>query len=247
MQINASLVAELGAFQEPGALLAELHRRFGVRMAIATAGDVAGSALIALAVEAGCKPRVYTLDTGRLFPETYAVFDALEKRYGISIERFPPPANELEQMIRQHGEFLFFDSKDKQEYCCTVRKVLPNQRALDTLDVWVTGLKADQSSSRAGLKRFEIIQHSNRPILKVSPILDWTEAQLRSYVESHQVPVNTLQKGPLENGWYYESVGCVICTTPIAPHEPRRAGRWRWFNAQDAKKECGLHLPQKPS
>src|ERR1700683_1887839 len=138
--INSSLITELEKIMEPGPLMAELHRRFGERMAIATSGQPTDTAIIALAVKAGVqKPRVYTTDTFRLFPETYTYYETLEKFFKIRIERFTPPEKELSRMIEQHGEFLFFDSKEKQEYCCHVRKVLPNQKALETMDVWITG------------------------------------------------------------------------------------------------------------
>lgn len=213
-------------------------------MAIATSGQPTDTAIIALAVKAGVrKPRVYTTDTYRLFPETYTYYKTLEKFFKIKIERFVPPEKELSRMIEQHGEFLFFDNKDKQEYCCHVRKVLPNQKALDSLDVWVTGLRRDQSASRAQLSRLEIITHADRPILKVNPLAFWTEKQVADYLKSNRIPNHPLFEKKLRGGYYYESLGCILCTTPIGPHEPRRAGRWRWFNSQDDKKECGLHLP----
>src|SRR5438105_3461277 len=118
--INSALINELERIEEPGPLIAELHRRFPGRTAIGTSGQLTGCALIDLAVQAGIKPRVFTIDTLRLFPETYALFDALEKRYGIRIERYTPDAADLGPMIEQHGEFLFFDSKEKQELCCSI-------------------------------------------------------------------------------------------------------------------------------
>src|SRR5262249_33677303 len=139
--------------------------------------------------------------------------------------------------------------KERQELCCHVRKVLPNEKALDTLDVWVTGLRADQSRARSGVQRFEVIQHGpssqQRPILKVAPLAAWTESKVREYLKAHKVPIHKLLDTKLPGGWYYESLGCILCTTPIGPDEPRRAGRWRWFNTTDDKKECGLHLPKK--
>jgi phosphoadenosine phosphosulfate reductase len=248
--IDGALVENLDKITDPAALLAELHRQFGARLAIGTSGQLTGCALIDLAMKAGFKPRVFTNDTLRLFPETYELFSALEKHYGIAIERFTPPEKELRRMVEQHGEFLFFDSKDKQEYCCYVRKVLPNDRALDTLDCWVTGLRADQSKTRANVSRFEILNHKQgggtRPLLKVAPLASWTEAQVREYLTANNVPVHKLLTTKLAGDWYFESLGCVLCTTPIGPHEERRAGRWRWFNATDDKKECGLHLPENP-
>jgi phosphoadenosine phosphosulfate reductase len=249
LNVNPSIVQELESVTEAGPLLAELHKRFGERLGIATSGQPTDTAIIGLAVKAGVqKPRVYTTDTYRLFPETYAYYETLEKFFKIKIERFQPPAKELSRMVEQHGEFLFFDSKDKQEYCCHVRKVLPNLMALNTLDVWVTGLRRDQSASRATLPRMEIIEHqmpegTKRPILKVNPLAAWTEQQVTDYLKTNAIPNHPLFEKKLPGGWYYESLGCVMCTTPIGPHEPRRAGRWRWFNTLDDKKECGLHLP----
>ena len=241
--VNPALIAELEKISEPGALLAELDRRFGRRMAIATSGQLTDTAIVALAASAGAKPRVYTADTLRLFPETYAHFQEVEARYGIAIERLAPDRAELENMVTEQGEYLFFDSKEKQEFCCAVRKVHANDRMLDQLDCWVTGLRAAQSAGRAGLPRIEIFRHRDRDILKVQPLVDWSEDKLRAYMNDNAVPMHALMKDPLPGGWSYESLGCVICTTPIGPYEPRRAGRWRWFN-QDANKECGLHLPR---
>ncbi len=251
-EITPALLAELEKIQDPGKLLAELHRRFGARMAVASSGQPTETAMIAMAVKEGVKPRVYTLDTWKLFPETLAHFKEIEAAYGVAIERLTPDKAETEAMVKEHGEFLFFDSKEKQELCCRVRKVHPNERMLDGLDAWVTGLRADQSPGRADLPRLEIIQHKGRAVLKAQPLVDWTEARLRAYMRDNKVPVHPLMKSTLPGGFYYESLGCVVCTTPIGPNEPRRAGRWRWFNQakaasaeDDAKKECGLHVPSK--
>src|SRR5258706_7662246 len=164
MPIDMKLIKELESITEPGALLAELHKHFGDRMGIATRGKQTDTAIVALAVKAGVKtPRVYTTDTHRLFPETYAYYETLEKFFKIKIERFTPPEKELSRMIEQHGEFLFFDSKDKHEYCCHVRKVLPNQLALDTMDVGLTALVRDQSAAPAQLLRMDVIHNALRP------------------------------------------------------------------------------------
>jgi phosphoadenosine phosphosulfate reductase len=246
--IDEKLIQELDAIKDPGPLMKALFDQFGKRCAIGTSGQLSGSALIDMAVKAGVNgPRVFTNDTYRLFPETYELFDAIEEKYHLKLERFTPPQDVLDNMVKQYGESLFFDSKERQELCCHVRKVLPNLAALNTLDVWIQGLRADQSAARAGVKRFEIIEHEQegkkRPVLKVSPLADWKEAQVRQYLKDNNVPVHKLLEKELPGGWRYESLGCVICTTPIGPHEPRRAGRWRWFNQSDANKECGLHLP----
>jgi phosphoadenosine phosphosulfate reductase len=146
-------------------------------------------------------------------------------------------------MVREHGEYLFFDSKEKQELCCHLRKVEPNQRVLKSLDVWLTGLRADQSKGRSATPRFSLMTEGKekRPILKVAPLVNWTEEKLRQYCKEHQVPVHKLLNWE-KDGWRYESLGCILCTTPIGSHEPRRAGRWRWFNAMEGdNKECGIH------
>jgi phosphoadenosine phosphosulfate reductase len=245
--INEATIQSLESLQDPQALIGEIFRRFGERAAIGTSGQLTGVVMIDLAIKAGCKPRVFTIDTLRLFPETYQLFDAIEQKYGLKVEKVGPDPKKLEAMVKEHGEYLFFDSKQKQELCCHLRKVEPNERILGTLDVWLTGLRADQSKARAATSRFEIIPHGGerRPILKVAPLVDWTEEKLRKYCEANRVPVHKLLFWE-RDGWRYESLGCVLCTTPIGPYEPRRAGRWRWFNAQDGDdKECGLHVVRK--
>lgn len=241
---NTTLIKTLEALPSPQDLIKKVFTNFGNKAAIGTSGQLTGSVMIDMACQAGIKPRIFTLDTLRLFPETYAYFDTLEKHYGITIEHLKPDPQKISKMISQHGENLFFDGKEKQEYCCHLRKVEPQEKILETLDVWFTGLRKDQSESRSETKRFEIIstEAKKHPVLKIAPLLDLTEKDLRDYAEKNNVPIHPLLNWN-QNGWYYESLGCVICTTPIGPHEPRRAGRWRWFNALDKtdNKECGIH------
>lgn len=241
--INQKLSSELESIKDAQVLIGEIFRRFGDRAAIGTSGQLTGSVMIDLAVKFGVKPRVFTIDTLRLFSETYELFDAIEKEYGLRVERIQPDPEKISEMIQKDGEYLFFDNKEKQEFCCHLRKVEPNERVLDTLDVWLTGLRVDQSAFRAQTKKCEIISHGKdkRPIMKVSPLVDWTEKKLRDYMAANNVPMHKLLNWN-QNGWYYESLGCVICTTPIGPNEPRRAGRWRWFNALESDKECGIHV-----
>ncbi len=241
--IDEKLITELGKIDDPEALIRETFSRFGKRAAIGTSGQLTGVVMIDQAVRSGIKPRIFTIDTLRLFPETYELFDAIEKKYHLKVERMTPDPAKLAAMVKEHGEYLFFDSKKKQELCCHLRKVEPNERALDTLDVWLTGLRSDQSKARAKTLRFEIIRHGKerRPILKIAPLVDWTETQLRKYIADHRVPTHKLLNWE-QDGWRYESLGCILCTTPVGPDEPRRAGRWRWFNATAPDdKECGIH------
>ena len=252
--MDQNLLQEVEKLAEPQAILKELFERLGDRAAIGTSGQLTGTVMIDMAVQAGVRPRIFTLDTLRLFPETYEYFDQLEDYYGISIERFKPDPNKLKKMISDDGEYLFFDSKAKQEYCCHLRKVEPNERALNSLDVWFSGLRRDQSGGRANTPLAELIHHGEeeRPILKVAPLVMWKEDQLRAYLKEHKVPIHPLMELD-QDGWRYESLGCIICTTPIGPDEPRRAGRWRWFDSVDDNgevedhKECGLHTTNKGS
>ncbi len=246
--ISEKLVTEFSSVESPEELLGQLIKRFGERAAIGTSGQLTGVAMIDLAIKAGVTPRVFTIDTLKLFPETYTYFETLESHYNIKIERIQPDPEKVQGMVKQHGEYLFFDSKAKQEFCCHVRKVEPNERVLNSVDVWFSGLRKDQSGFRKETPRLEIIHHGRdeRPILKVAPMVDWTEADIRKYITDNNVPTHPLLEWE-QDGWRYESLGCTICTTPMGPHEARRAGRWRWFNGQGDgdNKECGLHVSPK--
>lgn len=229
--------------EDPQEILFCLFKKFNDRAAIVTSGQLSGMVQIHLAAESKLPFRVCTIDTFRLFPETYAFFDQVEERYGIEIERIQPNTTEVEDMIAEHGEFLFFDSTAKQKFCCDVRKVRPMQKLLESLDVWITGTRRDQSENRQNFQKVEIISSKTHPILKVSPLIHWTTEQVWQFVRENDVPINPLFK-PDARGHYYESLGCMTCTTRIRPGEPKRAGRWRWQNATDTEendKECGLH------
>jgi phosphoadenylyl-sulfate reductase (thioredoxin) len=220
----------------PRELLKWAFEHYGSRAAIGTSLQLTGSVLIDMCAKAGVPFRVFLIDTLRLHRESYDLIGTFEARYSIKIERFLPDPRRLDQMLAMHGEYLFFDSKAKQEYCCQIRKVEPNEKALSTLDAWVTGLRRDQSEARTATRRASFTHQSGRTILKLAPLADWTGEEVRAYIEKNKVPYHPL----FERG--YDSIGCIICTTPLRPGEPKRAGRWRWFNALDESKECGIHL-----
>lgn len=241
--VDNTLCQEIVLTETPQEILFSLFKRFKERAAIVTSGQLSGMILIHLAAENQLPFRVCTLDTLRLFPETYAFFEKVESRYGIQIEQVQPDPQEVQQMVTEHGEYLFFDSKAKQEFCCNVRKVRPMQQLLETLDVWITGLRRDQSDARQQLRKAEIISSTTHPVLKVNPLFQWTTDEVWQFVRDNDIPVNPLLTADAD-GHYYESLGCIICTTPIKPGEPKRAGRWRWQNAvptTENDKECGLH------
>ncbi|HOK88675.1 MAG TPA: phosphoadenylyl-sulfate reductase [Candidatus Hydrogenedentes bacterium] len=222
----------------PEQMLRWAWEHYGDRAGIITSFQDTGCVLIDMMSRHAPGMRVITIDTLRLHPETLEHIERMRERYRVRLERFTPDPDAVERMVRQHGEYLFFDSKAKQEYCCAVRKVEPNRRALASLDVWFTGLRRDQSAFRAGTPRAQWVVIDGRSILKLAPLADWPESRVLAYLEERGVPRNPL----MEKG--YKSIGCVICTTPVLPHEPARAGRWRWFNALESgdKKECGIHI-----
>lgn len=221
----------------PEDLLRWAYETHGDRAGIVTSFQNTGCVTIDMASRVAPAMRVLTVDTLRLHDETYALMDEIEKRYGIVVERFQPDPAKLRKMVAQHGEFLFFDSKPKQEFCCKIRKVEPNERALATLDVWITGLRKDQSAFRKGAAQASLIEEKGRPLIKLSPLVNWTNDEIEAYVAAHNVPRNALY------ALGYTSIGCAICTTPTLPGEDARAGRWRWFNhLEDDTKECGIHM-----
>ncbi|MCF6286047.1 MAG: phosphoadenylyl-sulfate reductase [Candidatus Hydrogenedentes bacterium] len=234
-EAQETLLERLNAM-DADALFAWALEAHGDRTAIVTSFQDTGCVMIDMMSKVAPGMRVLTVDTLRLHAETYAHMDAMEARYG-AIERFTPAPARLKKMVAQHGEYLFFDSKAKQEYCCTIRKTEPNQRALESVDVWFTGLRRDHSSFRVDTPKVQYVEQGDRLILKIAPLVDWDQARIDAYVAENDVPKNALyEKG-------FTSIGCVICSTPTLPQEDKRAGRWRWFNALDGdKKECGIHI-----
>ena len=177
---------------------------------------------------------VFTLDTGRLFPETYDLIDVTNKKYGMAIKVFFPDSKQVEEMINSKGINLFYDSIKNRKLCCHIRKIEPLKKALPGNEVWVTGLRKDQSLYRFYTKLVE--WDSNHNIIKVNPLLNWTEKDVWVYIKQHDVPYNPLHdKG-------YPSIGCQPCTRAIKSGEDFRAGRWWWEVSEN--NECGLHVKE---
>ncbi len=205
--------------------------RFGDRAAIGSSFGVEDCVIIDM-VARFARPKVFTLDTGRLPQETYEVMSAMRARYGIDIEVYAPDPAEVAAMVSEHGLDLFYKSVELRRHCCYIRKVAPLERALANLDAWITGLRRDQEPSRAGIRKVEVDRlHGDR--IKVNPLADWTSDQVWAYVRAHDVPYNRLH----DRG--YPSIGCAPCTRAVAPGQDVRAGRWWW--ERDSAKECGLH------
>ncbi len=175
--------------------------------------------------------KVFTLDTGRLFPEAYDVIDRTSQKYGITIEVFFPDREDVEEMVNTNGINLFYDSIEKRKQCCNVRKLVPLARAMEGLEAWITGLRRDQSVTRKDMQLVEWDENYN--MLKINPLINWTEDDLINYIKAKNIPYNPLHdKG-------FKSIGCLPCTRAIEPGEDIRAGRW-WWEDPDTK-ECGLH------
>ena len=208
---------------------------FGDRAAIGTSFQLTGTVIIDLASRQLKRFRVFTIDTLRLHNETYGAIKAAEEKYRLNIERYIPDKGLLKGMLERFGEYLFFMDKAKQEYCCYVRKVEPNRRALKTLDVWITGLRRDQSDFRKAVPKAEVVEEDGRKILKLNPLTDWDTEKIWQYIRENNLPYNKL----FDMG--YDSIGCIICSTPLVKGEPPRSGRWRWFSKEDDNKECGIH------
>jgi phosphoadenosine phosphosulfate reductase len=177
---------------------------------------------------------VVTLDTGRLFPETYQVWSDTEARYGQRIRALVPDTDVLEALVAEQGIDGFRSSANARHACCNVRKVEPLGRAIAGASGWITGIRGDQSSGRSGMTPVSVDRE--RRLMKVSPLFDWSRDTVVTYVRDHRAPYNALH----DRGFL--SIGCAPCTRAVAPGEPERAGRWWWEN--DEKKECGLHNRQ---
>jgi phosphoadenosine phosphosulfate reductase len=214
--------------RSPERILAWAFDTFGDQVAISSAFGAEGMVMIDIASRLRRTFRVFTLDTEFLFPETYNLMDRVEQRYGIAIERVYSLLSPEEQE-RVHGTALWSRDPDR---CCSLRKIEPLRRKLSELEAWVTGIRRDQTSDRAGAGKIE--WDAKFGLVKINPIADWTSDQVWRYIRAHDLPYNVLH----DSG--YPSLGCTHCTRAVHPGEDARAGRWSGF----AKTECGLHVIQ---
>lgn len=175
--------------------------------------------------------RVFTLDTGRLFPETYSVLSSTLERYGKKIEVFFPKHEGVEKLITEKGPSSFYNSLEDRKECCFIRKVEPLNRALQGVECWITGLRAEHSENRKAMPMVE--KDEARNIIKVHPLTNWTTKEVKEEIKKFNIPYNILH----DRG--FVSIGCQPCTRAIQEGDDFRAGRWWWENTD--KKECGLH------
>ena len=217
--------------QAPEKALAFFLNEFPESSALSSSLSYEDQALTDMMVGIRKDARIFTLDTGRQFPETYDLIDRTNMQYGIRIEVFFPDYHNVQKMVREHGINLFYDSVELRHLCCNIRKVEPLKRALEGVEVWISGLRREQSVTRADMQMVEYDAVDD--VIKLNPLILWTEQQVKDYVKKNGVPYNKLH----DHG--FPSIGCQPCTRAIKPGENIRAGRWWWEDPDH--RECGLH------
>src|SRR5690554_4991981 len=215
----------------PQEVLAQVLQKFGDKIALSSSLGAEDQVLTDMLMKINPKARIFTLDTGRLFPETYDLIDRTSRKYKTKIEVFFPEHQKVEKMVNEKGINLFYESVENRKFCCHLRKIEPLQRAFAKLDAWVCGLRAGQAVTRKDIALVE--WDENNGLVEVNPLASWSEEQVWAYIHEHKVPYNALHdKG-------FPSIGCQPCTRAVEPGEDVRAGRWWWENPDT--KECGLH------
>ncbi len=212
-------------------ILSFFSDQYGNELAFATSLGAEDQVLTYLLSQINKDVRIFTLDTGRLFPETIDLIDKTNKLYDINISVYFPEFSQVEKMVNSKGINLFYESIENREECCHIRKIIPMKRALKGVKAWVSGLRSEQSVTRQDLS---VVSWDEKfGLVKINPLLNWTETQLWDFIKIHDIPYNELHdKG-------YPSIGCQPCTRAVEPGEDVRGGRWWWEMPEN--KECGLH------
>lgn len=212
-------------------LLQEIAEKYGDKAAFSTSFSYEDQIITHYIFENNLPIRVFTLDTGRLFTETYSVFSSTREKYGKNIEVYFPKHENIEKLLTDKGPSSFYESLENRKECCHIRKVEPLNRALQGVECWITGIRAEHSENRKDLVVSEWDEIRN--LEKVNPLLNWTFEEVIEEIKLHTIPYNILH----DRG--FVSIGCQPCTRAIKEGEDFRAGRWWW--EQSDKKECGLH------
>ncbi|SHM09431.1 phosphoadenylyl-sulfate reductase [Flavobacterium xinjiangense] len=210
--------------------LAFLANEYKYKVVFSTSFGQEDQVITALIAKSNLPITIFTLDTGRLFQETYDVFHKTLKKYKKEIKVCFPEATAVENLLQTKGPNSFYESVENRKECCFIRKVAPLTKALKGNEIWITGLRAEQSENRNNLDLFEYDAHFD--IVKFNPLLKWTLEEVQKYIDDNNVPQNALHKQG------FVSIGCAPCTRAITPGEDIRAGRWWW---ESSHKECGLH------
>ena len=229
--MNVTNLNQTFANETPQALLRAMMAKYGTKIALSSSLSLEDQVLTDMMININKTPNIFTLDTGRLFPETYRLLDDTNKHYGINIRVFFPENSAVEEMVSTHGINLFYESIEQRKRCCHVRKLEPLSRAFAGLNVWICGLRREQSITRNDMQLVEYDDVNN--LIKINPLIDWTEQQVWDYIHEHRIPYNPLH----DTG--YPSIGCQPCTRAVKPGKDARSGRWWWESAE--QRECGLH------
>ncbi len=227
-ELSASVATKSAAVR---ALLADIAGRY-TPVAFANSLGAEDMVLTDLIVKAGLPIEIFSLDTGRLPPETYDLMAAVNTKYSLKLKIYFPRPEDVESYVRNHGINAFRESVTLRKACCHARKVEPLKRALAGKRAWITGLRAEQATTRNGLP-FQEYDEGNG-LEKFNPLADWSEKEVWTYIKQNAVPYNAL------HDQFYPSIGCAPCTRAISPGEDIRAGRWWWESPES--KECGLHV-----
>lgn len=216
----------------PGEVMAWAQRTFPDQVVYATSLGAESAVLFHHYAQIGADLPVFTLDTGRLFPETYDLIETIKLTYNIDIRLYFPEREDVEDAVNHGGPNFFRQSQDLRKHCCFIRKVKPLSRALKGSSAWITGLRREQSVNRESV---EVIEwDAGNENYKINPLWRWTADEVWDYIRAHNLPYNPLH----DQG--FPSIGCAPCTRAVLPGEPERAGRWWW--EEEEKKECGLHF-----
>lgn len=212
-------------------LLQSFMSQYGARLALSSSLSIEDQTLTDMMLRIDPQANIFTLDTGRLFPETYELIDRTNEHYKVKLKVYCPQTEALQQFVATEGINPFYESIEKRHACCEVRKLEPLRRAFRDLDVWVCGLRSAQSVTRGDMRLIEWDERHG--LLKINPLIHWTEQQVWDYIRENRVPYNRLHdKG-------FPSIGCEPCTRAVRRIDDVRAGRW-WWESPDHR-ECGLH------
>ncbi len=205
--------------------------KFGDKIAFASSLGGEDQVITDIIAKTTKTTKIFTLDTGRLFPEAYDLIERTNEKYNIKIDLYFPNYQDVEKMVKERGINLFYESIEDRKRCCNLRKIIPLKRAFKGLEAWFCGLRQEQSVTRYNTNLVEWDEENG--LLKINPLYNWTEDQVWDYINKHDVPYNVLH----DRG--YPSIGCQPCTRAVKPGEDIRSGRWWW--EQPENKECGLH------
>ena len=219
------------ADKSPEEVLTYFLSEYKDRIALSSSLSIEDQVLTDLIVKIDKSARIFTLDTGRLFPETYNLIDKTNIRYDIKLEVMFPDYKEVEKLVKAEGINLFYAGIDQRKACCRVRKLDPLKRAFEGLEVWICGLRREQSVTRQNVQLVEWDEANG--LIKLNPLINFSEQEIWDYIKTNSVPYNK------QHDKCFPSIGCQPCTRAIEPGEDIRAGRWWWENPD--QKECGLH------